>query len=298
MTSRTFAPRSQRVKAFFEVPAGYFGRRGFDVRVRADAVGAFTEGTAIGRVLDIGCGNGDVSIPLLERLDCKKLTLLDLSAAMLDLARVRLGAEAQGRVTCLNDDFMAMDFGVERFDLIICVGVFAHVDDPAAVIEKIVGLLDQGGRLIVEVTDSFHPVGRALVLYHAVLGWFRPMTYSLNKLRISQISACCVARGLIASSTYRYCLPPPGSQRLFSHDALYRSIKAVFGSPGRNRRAWMGNVALSRFVKPPLHGASTTRESDPGLATAVSADTEAPGGAPLTAAAGAWSGDESRSFVR
>ena len=155
---------------------------------------------------------------------------------MLDLARARISDDDGGRVDFVNQDFLAHDFGAGRFDLIVCLGVMAHIGDPAALIRKVSRLLRADGLFIVEVTDSYHPVGRVLGGYHKALGWFKPVDYRLNKLRITDIANICRNQGLRLSSDYRYAMPPPGSQRVLSHDSLFRMTQSIFGTPDDNCR--------------------------------------------------------------
>src|SRR5690606_7797662 len=60
-------------------------------------------------VLDVGCGAGNYTLKLLSKkapLDC---TLLDLSAPMLDRAKVRVEVVSTGTVTLLQDDIRTAD---------------------------------------------------------------------------------------------------------------------------------------------------------------------------------------------
>lgn len=248
--SLTASQHNQKVKAFFEMPRGYFDRRGFDIRIRSETVEAFTRGRHFKDALDIGCGNGQISLPLLEHGRCGRLTLVDVSQTMLDLAKARIRDQHADRVTCVNEDLMSIAFGSRRFDLVVCVGVLAHVADPELFMTRVASLLVPGGVLIMEITDGFHAVGRLLRLYHAALGWFRPTAYDLNRLRTSTVLKRCADEGLELVTIYRYCLPPPGSQRLFSHESLYRTIKRIFGDAHGNRLGWLGNVALGAWCKP------------------------------------------------
>ena len=63
MTSKT----AVEVKALFEVPEKYLGPRRYDIRVRVETVQQFTKTLHFDRVLDIGCGDGAISLPLLSR---------------------------------------------------------------------------------------------------------------------------------------------------------------------------------------------------------------------------------------
>src|SRR5262249_45024862 len=50
-------------------------------------------------MLDVGCGAGNYSLKLLERLPGMDVTLVDLSAPMLERAKERVQAETSGKIT-------------------------------------------------------------------------------------------------------------------------------------------------------------------------------------------------------
>jgi ubiquinone/menaquinone biosynthesis C-methylase UbiE len=233
------APKSEHVKALFEVPERYLGPRQFDIDIRADVVGRFTYALKFENALDIGCGNGAISLPLLPR--CKKMTLLDLSVRMLDLARTRIPTERRNDVELINADFLETDFKSHSFDLICCIGVLAHVDSPAEVIAKVSRLARPGALVILEFTDSFHFWGLPVVLYQKLLRLLRPEPYRLNRLKRQQILQMLQANGLETAAVYRYGLPPIGSSKVLSQKHMYEATRYLFGPSDHNRNSWMGN---------------------------------------------------------
>lgn len=235
----------REVKSYFGKPNSYLDRRGFDIRIRAETVQALTRGRRFEHALDIGCGDGSISQLVLPR--CRALTALDISPAMLALARKKLPADAGIRF--LNENFMDSPLDEGAYDLVLCLGVLAHVDAPEEVIAKIGRVLKPGGILLLEVTDSGHPLGWALDLYHGVLKAFRPEMYEPHHLRNDDVLRMCAANGLQASACFRYALPPPGSHRLFSQDGLYRMTRALFGTAECNRNRRLGNLFIHHLQK-------------------------------------------------
>ena len=61
----------------FQKPEWYFTKLGYHVRVRIETVAEFLNGATLDRILDIGCGDGSISLQLLKEEN--RLTLLDLS---------------------------------------------------------------------------------------------------------------------------------------------------------------------------------------------------------------------------
>ena len=61
---------------------------------------------------------------------------MDLSASMLLIARSNVPPEFAANVQVRNEDFMTAPFDLASFDLIICVGVLAHVDCPDELLKE------------------------------------------------------------------------------------------------------------------------------------------------------------------
>ncbi len=111
------------------------------------------------RLLDVGCGDGSISLQLLT--SGSHLTLLDLSANMVALAKKNVPEEFSANVVVRNENFIGASFNSDPFDLVVTVGVMAHVDSPNTFLAEIRTLLRPGGSLIIEFTDS----------QHFVVGW-------------------------------------------------------------------------------------------------------------------------------
>ncbi len=96
-------------------------------------------------VLDAGCGTGSLSL-LLAGLG-HRVTGIEISPAMLDLARAKAGAHGYAI------DFHLMDaaepqFPPQSFDAIVCRHVLWTLPEPARVLERWATLLMPGGRLV------------------------------------------------------------------------------------------------------------------------------------------------------
>ena len=86
--STTQLTHLDQVRSLFEEPEWYFSRRAFDIRIRVETVQELVRLSGDARILDIGCGDGSISVPLLTGKT--SLTLLDLSAKMLSIAKSKV----------------------------------------------------------------------------------------------------------------------------------------------------------------------------------------------------------------
>jgi tRNA (cmo5U34)-methyltransferase len=80
------------------------------------------------RILELGCGTGNLSILLQALFPSAHLTLVDLSSDMLKLAAPKLGGETE-RLQLLQAGFMDVNFGDEAFDLVISSMALHHLKD-------------------------------------------------------------------------------------------------------------------------------------------------------------------------
>ena len=78
-------------------------------------------------VLDVGCGAGNYTLKLLERLPNLDATLIDLSRPMLERARERVSQASTGRITTIQADIRAVELAEEQFDIILAASVLHHL---------------------------------------------------------------------------------------------------------------------------------------------------------------------------
>src|SRR5580693_5332174 len=91
----------------------------------ADAASRVTPGAS--SLLDVGCGAGNYTLKLLERLPNLDVTLVDLSRPMLDRAVERIGQATTGRVTALQADIRELALEAGRFDVVLASAVLHHL---------------------------------------------------------------------------------------------------------------------------------------------------------------------------
>ncbi|WND22012.1 class I SAM-dependent methyltransferase [Streptomyces violaceus] len=143
-------------------------RRAWDGRLRG-----WLPGRA-GDVLDLGCGTGSLS--LLASEQGHRVTGVDLSPAMVTLAREKLaGRDA----VFLVGDAAAPPIGEQRFDAVLVRHVLWALPDPGRALRHWAGLLRPGGRLVLvegvwgTVAPLGIPVERLTALLAPVAGQAR-----------------------------------------------------------------------------------------------------------------------------
>lgn len=99
-------------------------------------------------ILDIGCGAGNYTLKLLERLPNRNATLVDLSRPMLDRAVERVSRVTTGSVVPLQGDIRDLDLPDGSFDIVLAAAVLHHLRTEAewaAVFAKVARALRPGG---------------------------------------------------------------------------------------------------------------------------------------------------------
>jgi tRNA (cmo5U34)-methyltransferase len=84
-----------------------------------------------GEILDIGCGAGNQTLNLLRKFPDANCTLLDLSSAMLERARERVGGAIPGRAEFLEGDLRTAALPEGKFDVAVAAAVLHHLRDDA-----------------------------------------------------------------------------------------------------------------------------------------------------------------------
>ena len=78
-------------------------------------------------LLDIGCGAGNYTLKMLQKIPNLNCTLMDLSQPMLARARQRVSAATTGLIATLQSDVRTADFPAESFDIVLAAAVLHHL---------------------------------------------------------------------------------------------------------------------------------------------------------------------------
>ena len=99
-------------------------------------------------LLDIGCGAGNYTLKLMEGLPLRAVTLVDLSAPMLERATARIAAAGEVRVTAIQGDVRDIPLPPDAFDVATAAATLHHLREEAeweAVLRKVRDSLHPGG---------------------------------------------------------------------------------------------------------------------------------------------------------
>ncbi len=129
------------------------------------------------RAIDLGCGTGELTALLGERLDAAHVEGVDSSPAMLAQAAARASQRVSFR---LGDIAEVEDFG--RFDLVFSNAALHWVPDNAGLMERILGELRPGAQIAVQLPrNGDHPSHRIAHQLAAEAPYCEPLGHFVSR---------------------------------------------------------------------------------------------------------------------
>ncbi len=238
--------KTDEVKAFFERTDVYLTYN-YNLRIRAETIGQFIGDSNFAEVLDMPCGTGDITAPWLSHFD--HLTMMDFSQNMISTAKTRVSELDFHKVSFINGDFYAQDFGDKQFDLVMNIGILAHIKEPLHFVEESMKLVRPGGKLIIQNTDSKHWFAKMIHFYLSFRRLVGKDKYKLNKVTEKDLLAKLDEGGFSLIQSFRYNQSFLGFSRLFSNDLKYKLTRRYFGDAALPKNQQAGSDVTYMFRK-------------------------------------------------
>jgi 2-polyprenyl-3-methyl-5-hydroxy-6-metoxy-1,4-benzoquinol methylase len=237
-------------------------------RLRAKGIRGLAPGAGH-RLLDAGCGTGDVTRRLAAAVGATG-TVVGVDASSTMLAEARRRATGAGvPIELRHSDLTDLDAGDGEFDGVYCERVFQHLDDPRAALAELVRVTRPGGRIVVIDTDwGMHALhGADQILTSRVVSCWPE--HARNGLAGRQLPALFTAAGLadpvIVADTITSRDPRPPSLQPFATMAAF--ARRVGGLTPEEADRWLDELAAAGahgtfFWAVTLVAACGTREAE------------------------------------
>lgn len=238
--------KKEAVKSFFEQTNIYFNYD-YNIKIRTETVAEFINNHHFQNVLDMPCGNGVISLK--NSTNFEKLTLVDFSENMIKLAKEIAEKEKITNATFLQSDIYEANLNNETFDLIISLGILAHIDDIDKFLNFIQTKVKKGGTIIIQNTNSNHFYSHLIRFYLGVRKLLGKDKYQLNKVPANQVENSFKNNDFTLQKTFRYNQSFVGFSKLFSNDKKYELTRKWFGNAANNKNAKLGSDYIYLFQK-------------------------------------------------
>ena len=238
--------KSILVKTLFEDTALYL-TYDYNLQIRKETLESFTKDITYASVLDMPCGTGTISLPLLSKANT--LTLIDISSNMLSMAEKNIPANLKQKVIFINDDFFKLIIPDQSYDLVICLGLLAHVNSPEQLVTKLSKIISPNGYLIIQNTDSGHFYSYLIRFYLGLKSIISKSSYQLNKVKASFLCNELKKNGFELKKQFSYNQSFLGFSNLFSNEKKYKLTRGFFGDAENNKHAKWGSDATYLFKK-------------------------------------------------
>jgi 2-polyprenyl-3-methyl-5-hydroxy-6-metoxy-1,4-benzoquinol methylase len=205
---------SNRVKTFFEVPEKYL-HKDFGIRIRREIIERLVKDFTFKNILDVGCGDGSISLPLLNL--SRTLDLVDLSSNMLSLAKSKIPKDLEGNVVLQNTSLEKLNTN-KKYDLILAIGLLAHVPDLDNAISKLHDKLATNGFLILQFSDCSKLVTKMSFISR------KSNNYKLNRIYKKNLLSMVIKKHfeLITGVAFATIFPGMG---FLNNELLYKYCK-------------------------------------------------------------------------
>jgi SAM-dependent methyltransferase len=214
-----------------------------------------------GRVLDLGCGSGDLARHLTDL--GLRVTGCDISERMLEQAE---RADPAGAWVTLDPAWRELPFPAGAFGAVVASSVLEYVRDPEAVLRECGRVLAPGGSVLVTVPDIRHPV--RWLEWLAARG--APLLLPLLELRAARM-----LQPLLSAGPLLLLLPPGRMARVRAYAEYLRVSRQRHGA------RWWRAAGRRAGLAPGGSSAGSSTSPMAGSSAESSAESSAAGRSPL-----------------
>ncbi len=157
-------------------------------------------------VIDLGCGTGDITVRLLDKLPGSSVVGIDSSREMLQMARLRERAGLRFKLCSID--------GIEgQWDLIFSNSALHWIDNHHDLVTRLFFMLRKGGQIVVQVPSNHHHPTRTIL---SVIAECEPFRKTLKgRIRTSPV---------LSINEYAELLFKNGGTNIVAYEKVYPHV--------------------------------------------------------------------------
>ena len=172
-------------------------------------------GASTGRLLDCAAGSGEITCALLESGRFPHATIVDISPAMLQSAKELLTSQiTNAELEFIKSDVFTFRPSDSNFDLILCLGLIAHVGRLDTLLGHLKSMLTPSGSIILQTTLTDH-AGTRIVRALTTRRELAKRGYDISWYSQRDIADACRGAGLRIVEMRRHSLGIPFGDRFW-----------------------------------------------------------------------------------
>jgi ubiquinone/menaquinone biosynthesis C-methylase UbiE len=172
-------------------------------------------GASAGRLLDCAAGTGEITSALLKSGRFSHATVVDISPAMLHSAKELLSSQITNtELEFVHSDVFNFKPSHAGYDLILCLGLIAHVGRLDILLPNLKSMLAPGGRIILQTTLTDH-VGARIVRAVTTRRELAKRGYDISWYSQRDIADACHGAGLRIVEMRRHSVGIPFGDRFW-----------------------------------------------------------------------------------
>jgi SAM-dependent methyltransferase len=148
-----------------------------------------------------------------------RVTMVDLSEAMLERARSRVPEKHAAQVEYVRADIADLE-AREPYDLVLCIGVLAHVDSLERTIEKVASLVRPGGHAVFQISDDDQLVIRLSRWVAAARNLVKKLPLDYRPMTLREVVSIAGRHQLFIVRQRRHLLLLPFMARLLGRELV------------------------------------------------------------------------------
>ena len=154
------------------------------------------------RILDLGCGDGSISLQLFP--ETRHITFVDSSESMILKCQSNVPAQFTNSVNYVLSTIENY-VPAQTFDVVLCIGVLAHVKNIPEVIKKVTECMKLGSYCILQITDYANFWSKYMWVYSTIKDFLmKRYGYKLNRITRDSLITIANIQGLTFIEEYWY----------------------------------------------------------------------------------------------